>query len=243
MAALQPVALHRADDVDYRGALDWQYATAAAVLAARETATIRQATGSEALALIQHRPVYTLGARGQASNVLASAEALAARGAEVIEVDRGGDVTFHGPGQLVAYPILDLRARGIGAVEHVRLLEQTVIDVLEVFGLQAERVRGRPGVWVAGAKVAAVGVRVQRGVSRHGLALNVDPDLSWFDSIIPCGIVDAEVTSMARSLETPPSFEAVVDAYRAAFEGRYALTLVEADGPSLAVRRPVEALV
>ena len=237
MVSLRTVAIHRADDVEYRRALDWQYATADAVRGAR-------AGGSwgEALALIQHRPVYTLGARGKASNVLAPASELAARGAEVIEVDRGGDVTFHGPGQLVAYPILDLRERGVRPVEHVRLLEQTLIDVLEHFGLRAERVRGRPGVWVDGAKVAAVGVRVQRGVSRHGLALNVDPDLGWFDAIVPCGLADAEVTSMARLLEVPPTFEEVVDAYRAVFEDRYASRLVPADGPPLATRQATEVL-
>ena len=160
----------------------------------------------------------------------------------MIPVDRGGDVTFHGPGQLVAYPILDLHARAIRPVDYVRLLEQTVIDTLATFNLAAERVRGRPGVWVNGAKIAAVGVRVQRGISRHGLALNVDPDLSWFDAIIPCGIADAEVTSMSRLLPTAPTFEAVVTAYRAAFEHRFASRLIEvSDSPLAGV--PSEAVL
>lgn len=215
--------LHRSDDADYRTSLEWQVATATTV---RESRGIR--VSPEALALVQHRPVYTLGARADGSNVLTPAPVLAERGAEVVEVDRGGDVTFHGPGQLVAYPILDLHARGIRPVDYVRLLEQTVIDVLEGFDLRGERVRGRPGVWVNGAKVAAIGVRVSRGVSTHGLALNVDTDLSWFDAIVPCGLPDAEVTSLARLLESAaPSFDAVVAAYRTVFEQRFDSRLVE----------------
>jgi lipoyl(octanoyl) transferase len=223
------VRLHRADGVAYRRALDWQLATAEAVLSSREGGP-----SAEALALIQHEPVYTLGARADGSNVLTPAPVLAARGAEVVPVDRGGDVTFHGPGQLVAYPILDLHARGIRPVDYVRLLEQTVIDVLEGFGLAGERVRGRPGVWVDGAKVAAIGVRVARGVSRHGLALNVETDLSWFDAIVPCGIADAEVTSMATMLgDHAPSFEGVREAYRGVFERRFASRLVEMESSPL----------
>jgi lipoate-protein ligase B len=242
MDTLRTIALHRADDVDYRFALDWQIAASGAVRAARGGGASPEAPSPEALALIQHRPVFTLGARADGSNVLATPAALAARGAEVIEVDRGGDVTFHGPGQLVAYPILDLHARGVGGVEHVRMLEQTVIDTLSAFDLAAELVRGRPGVWVNGAKVAAVGVRVQRGVSRHGLALNVDPDLGWFDAIIPCGIADAEVTSMARLLGAAPAFEDVVIAYRAAFEARYGSRLIQTAGTPLTIDEPAEVL-
>ena len=164
---------------------------------------------------------------------------LAARGAEVVAVDRGGDVTFHGPGQLVSYPILDLHTRDLRAGDYVRLLEQTVIDTLERFDVRGERVRGRPGVWVGRAKVAAIGVRVARGVSTHGLALNVDTDLAWFDAIVPCGIADAEVTSMARLLGAPPLFDQVVDAYRAAFEHRFDSRLVAVESSPLA---PAEAV-
>lgn len=229
MTGPRTVALHRADGVDYGAALDWQRATAEAVRSARES---EGAQRPEALALIQHLPVYTLGARATDSNVLEPRAALAARGAEVLSVDRGGDVTFHGPGQLVAYPILDLHARGIRPGDYVRLLEQTVIDTLEAFQLRGERVRGRPGVWVDGAKVTAIGVRVSRGVSTHGLALNVDTDLGWFDAIVPCGIADAEVTSMGRLLGGAPAFEEVVDVYRAAFEQRFDSRLLDAvDSP------------
>ena len=213
--------------MDYRTGLDWQIATADAVRESRSGSA-----SAEALALIQHQPVYTLGARGDPSNVLVSEAALAARGAAVVAVDRGGDVTFHGPGQLVAYPILDLHAREIRPGDYVRLLEQNVIDVLESFGLGGERVRGRPGVWIDGAKVAAIGVRVQRGVSTHGLALNVDTDLTWFEAIVPCGIPDAEVTSMARLLGDAPPFEDVVGAYSTAFERLFDSQLVATAQPS-----------
>jgi lipoate-protein ligase B len=230
------VSLHRADDVDYRHAQSWQLETADRLRAARGTTEASQPL--EALALIQHCPVFTLGAAANGANVITSLADLAARGTEVIPVDRGGDVTFHGPGQLVAYPILDLHARATRPVDYVRLLEQTVIDTLATFNLAAERIRGRPGVWVNGAKVAAVGVRVQRGISRHGLALNVDPDLTWFDDIIPCGIADAEVTSMSRLLDVTLSFEAVVSAYRTAFEYCFRAQLIEVNDTPLALPVP-----
>jgi lipoyl(octanoyl) transferase len=243
-ANARTVALHRADDVDYHHAQSWQLETAAQLQADRlytahdEPSALYPFEARETLALIQHRPVFTLGAAANRANVITPIAELAARGAQVIPVDRGGDVTFHGPGQLVAYPILDLDARAIRPVDYVRLLEQTVIDTLASFDIIAERVRGRPGVWVNGAKVAAVGVRVQHGISRHGLALNVDPDLTWFDAIIPCGIADVEVTSMSRLLPTAPPFGAVVTAYRAAFEHRFASRLIEVRDTPLALPTP-----
>ena len=112
---------------------------------------------------------------------------------------------------------LDLRARGLGPATYVRMLEQAIIDCLERFEVRAARVLGRPGVWVGDAKVAAVGVRVREGVSTHGIAINVSTDLSWFDAIIPCGIADAGVTSLARVLSAPPAHEAVEAAFVAAF--------------------------
>ncbi len=211
------VRLWRPGVVEYHRALAWQHERAAALHAGRE---------GEALALLQHPPVYTLGARGDDSHLLASPQALAAFGAQVVQTDRGGNVTFHGPGQLVAYPILDLRGRGIGAASHVRALEAIMIETAARFGVCAERVRGRPGVWVDGAKLGAVGVRVSRGVSRHGLALNVSTDLEWFARIVPCGIPDIEATSLQRLLgEAPPMAEAE-DALAAAFEREFGCRLV-----------------
>ena len=166
-----------------------------------------------------------------------SADELAARGADLEQVDRGGDITFHGPGQLVAYPILDLRCRGLRAGDYVRALEATVIDALGRWGVAARRLPGRPGVWTAPArpdgtpeKIAAVGVRIRRGVSTHGLALNVSVDLGWFDAIVPCGIRDAGVTSLERALGRPvPPGEAEA-ALAAAFERRFDAALASPAG-------------
>ena len=218
MAEGASVDLWRPGVVEYGRALAWQRERADALAAG---------VGGEALALLQHPPVYTLGARGNRAHLLATPEALAARGAAVVPTDRGGDVTFHGPGQLVAYPILDLRARGLGAAAYVRRLESVVIDALAAFGVEAGRAEGRPGVWVGGAKIAAIGVRVSRGVSRHGLALNVSTDLDWFGGIVPCGIADAGVTSMARLPGGAPPMRAVEDAMAAAFERAFGVRLVE----------------
>lgn len=186
-----------------------------------------RAGASPALILLEHPPTYTLGARAETRHLLASPELLAQRGAEVIESDRGGDVTFHGPGQLVAYPILDLRALALGPVAYVRALEATVIRALAAFGLDAGRIAGRPGAWVGNAKIAAIGVRISRGVTMHGFALNVTTDLSWFDAIVPCGIADAGVTSIQRLLGRAPSMREVEDAVGEAFGAEFGVYLAD----------------
>lgn len=152
------------------------------------------------LLLLEHFPVYTLGRGGDESNMLASPERLRELGAELIRIDRGGDITFHGPGQLVAYPIVELKDP-LDLRRYVRSLEAAVIDTAAAFGVQSGRVEGMAGVWVDGQrKLAAIGVRVKRGVTTHGLALNVNTDLGWFDEMIPCGLRDKGVTSLAREL-------------------------------------------
>lgn len=156
--------------------------------------------GRARLLLLEHPPTYTLGARGREEHLLLSEGALAELGAVVHRVDRGGDITFHGPGQLVGYPILDLRRWHQGPVWYVRSLETMLIEALSAFGIAARRAPGRPGVWVGDAKIAAIGVRVSRGITNHGFALNVKPDLSYFSHIVPCGLPDAAVTSMAEVL-------------------------------------------
>jgi lipoyl(octanoyl) transferase len=200
--------LHRLGLLRYHDAWRWQQATAA---------TVRDGA-PEALALVQHPPVYTFGRRVRLENLLLDRQDLACRGAQVVETDRGGDVTFHGPGQLVAYPILNLRRRGLGAADYVRLLEETMIRTAAAFGLTAGRVPGRPGVWVGDAKLGAVGVRVQGGVTTHGLALNVNNDLAWFDAIVPCGLSGIAVTSLERELGHPQDLAAVEDTLIHAFE-------------------------
>ncbi len=173
------------------------------------------------LLLLEHDPpVITVSRRpGAAGNVLAGDDLLARHGVERHETDRGGDVTYHGPGQLVAYPIVDLDLVGVRIHGWIRLLEQAVINTLAEFGIQAGRDPGATGVWVGrgadtpdgtgGRKIAALGVRVSRWVTMHGLALNVDPDLSHFDLIVPCGLAGRPVTSIATELGTAPAMDDV----------------------------------
>ena len=154
----------------------------------------------DTLILLEHPHVYTLGRRARADDVLADARELAAMGAEVHHTDRGGEATYHGPGQLVAYPIIDLRRWGGGPLKYVRALESVIIAALREFGIDAES-EGRPtGVWTGGRKIAAIGVKVSRRVTMHGFALNVSTDLSYFDRIVACGLPDARATSMRREL-------------------------------------------
>jgi len=170
----------------------------------------------DVLLLLEHTPVITLGRNAKAANVIASPELLAERGVELFECDRGGDVTFHGPGQLVSYPIFDLRGfsspdgqrRTLGAVEYVRRLEEVLIRTCADFRIAAERVAGLTGVWTTGteAKIAAIGVHISRGVTSHGFALNVNTDLEYFKLIIPCGIASKPVTSMAKEMGQQLSF-------------------------------------
>jgi lipoyl(octanoyl) transferase len=182
----------------------------------------------DVLLLLEHSPVITLGRNANAANVLASPDALAARGVEVFECDRGGDVTFHGQGQLVGYPIFDLRGfspqppaighqeehsnpaeslpfgrKTLGAVDFVRRLEEVLIRTCGDFGIPARRVAGLTGAWTAAdpaAKIAAIGVHISRSVTSHGFALNVNTDLSYFNLIVPCGISAKPVTSMEKEL-------------------------------------------
>lgn len=171
------------------------------------------------LLLLQHPPVITLGvkARSDRSHVLASEDLLSTRGVEVFESGRGGDVTFHGPGQIVGYPILDLRPDRCDVHKYVRDLEEVLIRTLAGLGLEAERSPGLTGVWVGREKVAAIGVRIARWITSHGFALNVNTDLSHFDLIVPCGIRDRGVTSLERLLGRTVEVAAVEDALIAAF--------------------------
>jgi lipoyl(octanoyl) transferase len=164
------------------------------------------------LLLLEHDPVYTLGRGGDPGNLLASPERLAAIGAELVRIDRGGDITFHGPGQLVAYPIVELRDP-LDLRRYVRALESAVSATAFEFGIRAGRRDGLPGVWVNDRrKLAAVGVRVRRGVTTHGLALNVSTDLRWFGEMVPCGIPECEVTSLEQEAGRPIPIEAVREA-------------------------------
>jgi lipoyl(octanoyl) transferase len=154
----------------------------------------------DVLLLVEHPPVLTVGVRGDGgrSHILASPDALAARGIEVHETGRGGDVTYHGPGQVVGYPIISLKPDRCDVHAYLRDLEEVLIRVAADFGIHAARVPGLTGVWVGEHKLAAIGVRISRWVTSHGFALNVAPNLEDFDLIVPCGIADRGVTSLAR---------------------------------------------
>jgi lipoyl(octanoyl) transferase len=163
------------------------------------------------LLLLEHFPVYTLGRGGNESNLLATPEHLREIGAELVRVDRGGDITFHGPGQIVAYPIVELKDP-LDLRRYVRTLEAAIIDTAAHFGVDGAQLKGHPGIWVDGErKLAAIGVRVKRGVTTHGLALNVNTELRWFDEMIPCGIHDKGVTTLARELGHPLPMDEVED--------------------------------
>ena len=151
--------------------------------------------------LLEHPPVLTLGRSAKQQHVLAPAEVLQAREISVHEVGRGGDVTYHGPGQLVAYPIVDLKPNRKDVRKYVWSLEETMIRTCGDFGLQASRIQGLNGTWIGDRKVGAVGVRISRWVTMHGLALNANSDLNYFDLIVPCGIQDKAVTSLSAELQ------------------------------------------
>ena len=213
------------------GTLD--YATAE-LLQKKLVALRKENQIGDVLLLLEHPPVITLGRNAKSANILASPELLAQRGVEVVECDRGGDVTFHGPGQLVGYPIFDLRAfttpdgdrKTLGVIEFVRKMEEALIRTCADFRISTERVPKLTGVWTrpntvskdAGrkdslereaAKIAAIGIHVSRAVTSHGFALNVNVDLSYFNLIIPCGITTRPVTSMQQELGTPQSLDRV----------------------------------
>jgi len=193
----------------YTPALEAQRAHHAQILASRDTADPIRGR----LLFVEHDPVVTITKRpGVADHLLADPDRLAALGIAVERTDRGGDITYHGPGQVVVYPIVDLNALGLRLHDYMRALEQAVIDTVAVYGLSADRETNATGVWVRSApnaptsKICAMGVRVQRWVTLHGLALNVTTDLSHFDTIVPCGLAGRGVTSLSRELGTrcPP---------------------------------------
>ncbi|MCH8815224.1 MAG: lipoyl(octanoyl) transferase LipB [Chloroflexi bacterium] len=177
----------------------------------------------DTLLLLEHEPVYTTGRSDVSGNLRVSPESL---GAPLVRSDRGGDITFHGPGQLVAYPIVDLKMAGLGVARYVRSLEEVVIRTLYRYGIEAALECALTGVWIGKRKIAAVGVRVGRPlggrgawVTTHGFALNVDVNLDWFGKIVPCGIPDREVTSIAGLIGQAPSVREVAKSISRDFAG------------------------
>lgn len=210
--------LIRAGLVDYRAAWEWQ----------RRLAAERSAGGPDTLLLVEHPPTITLGNRAGAANVLVPEEALARRGVALVQSDRGGDVTYHAPGQLVGYPILKLSQHGGDLGRYVRSLEEAVIRTLARYGVAGGRVPGLSGVWVddGSAKICALGVKLSAGgITSHGIALNVSIDLAGFDLIVPCGIAGRGVTSIAAQIGQAPPLAEVAAAFAEEFAAIFAVTL------------------
>ncbi len=216
--------------VPYQQAWDLQGQLAGKIAAGHQPPT---------LLLLEHPHTYTFGRRGQAANLLWSEAELKQRGVEVFWVDRGGDVTYHGPGQLVGYPLIPLASSGMAPstqndsstlpqvdyVGYLRRLEQMLIQALHPFGVEAARIKNLTGVWVNGAKIAAIGVKVDaHGITRHGFALNVAPDMSYWNGIIGCGLAGYPITSLANILTDPPSMPQVIQAIIPAFEDVFQTT-------------------
>jgi len=186
---------------DYREVWEMQEATLEKV----KKQKLQGEVTSNYLFFVEHLPVYTLGRSGKEANMLAGTLQLKAKKAELIRVDRGGDITFHGPGQLVVYPVLDLENFGWGVKEYVNRLEEVVVRTLACYGIESGRVAGATGVWLEQGtlrerKICAIGVRCSRYITMHGFALNINTDLDYFNLIHPCGFVDKGVTSMQQEL-------------------------------------------
>lgn len=194
-----------------------RYADALERMTARFEDRLKDRAG-DALFLLEHEPVLTMGRRADDTNILLDRDRLAADGVDVFETGRGGDVTYHGPGQIVAYPVVDLRPDRCDVRCYVHDLEEVMIRTCALHGITAGRVDGLIGAWIDGArKIGAVGVRLSRWVTMHGFALNVTTDLAGFSMIVPCGISDRGVTSIAAEVGADPDFDAVMDQVESTF--------------------------
>ena len=205
--------------MDYKQCWDLQRSLFDALIEKKSELRSGVATESDesigTILLVEHPAVYTLGKNGKESNLLLGEEYLRSIGADFYRIDRGGDVTFHGEGQIVGYPIIDIERVGIGLRDYINALEQSVIDTVAHYGIEAGRLAGASGVWLGSAeernlrKICAIGVRASRFITMHGFALNVTTDLRYFNHINPCGFTDKGVTSMERELGSAPDMEEV----------------------------------
>ena len=202
--------------IDYEEAYDLQKRFWAEKTAGKE---------DDILLLLEHKPTLTLGKSGKLKNLLIERDELADKKIPLYFTDRGGDITYHGPGQLVAYPIVDLRKRGKDIHRYINDLQEAVIGTLADFSIVGEKDQKHVGVWVGKDKVCAIGVAVHQWITMHGLALNVDPDLNSFSLITPCGIVGRGVTSMAKLGESAPSMEEVTIRFIAHFSRVFSLPM------------------
>lgn len=178
------------------------------------------------LLLVEHPPTYTFGKSADHNNLLVNDEFLKSIGAKAFEIERGGDITYHGPGQLVGYPILNLKRMGIGVRQYVHQLEESIIKTVAHYGVLAYRIDGQVGLWVdqevgPPKKIAAIGIKVSQGITMHGFALNVNTDLNYFNHIVPCGITDKGVTSIQLELGHEVSLDEVSQTYTRIFKGLF----------------------
>lgn len=216
--APRPLAVRRLGRVRYADGLSLQQA----LVAERQAGRI-----PDTLLLLEHEAVFTLGRNARRENVLFPADELRARGFDVFETGRGGDVTYHGPGQVVGYPILDLSPDRRDVHRYVRDLEEVMIGACADYGIEARRIPGLTGCWVGETKIGAIGVRIARWVTSHGFAFNVTSDLAPFSLIVPCGIRDRGVTSLHVLLGRPVPLEEVMDRLVARFGGVFERDPVE----------------
>jgi lipoate-protein ligase B len=204
--------------VEYQAAWDLQLS----LVAIRKTGIISR----DIVLFLEHQPVFTLGRRGGLDNLAVPLDFLENEGIPLIHVERGGDITFHGPGQLVVYPIIDLRAAGLGVADYVTALEEVMIRIAADFQVRAERNRKNRGVWVGNNKLGSIGVAVRRGVSFHGLALNINTSLTPFSWIHPCGLSDIDMTSLGHELSREVSMDQVRASARHNLESVFGVHLV-----------------
>lgn len=213
--------------IEYKEAYDLQKRIWAEKAAGKE---------DDALLLLEHTPTLTLGKSGKLENLLVEKDELTRKKVSLYFTDRGGDITYHGPGQLVSYPIVDLRKRGKDIHRYVNDLQEAIVGTLADFSIVGEKDQKHVGVWVGKDKICAIGVAVHKWITMHGLALNVDPDLNLFSMITPCGIVGRGVTSMARLRKSAPSMEEVMNRFVAHFSRVFSLTMEHGSIDQLRVR-------
>lgn len=212
----------RFKDADYQELWDFQEQLAQKMQADEEV--------EDHLLLIEHRPVYTIGRDGTDADLLVPSKVLKEEGINVYHTNRGGKITYHGPGQLVGYPIINLKRHGRDLLIYIRKLEESLIELLEEYQISTHRIEGLPGIWIGNNKIAAIGIGVKRWITRHGFALNVNTDLRPFFRINPCGLVDKGVTSMRKNLKHCIDIEEVSIKYIDIFTKIFA---VESEGSEI----------
>jgi len=233
-AFMEAVEYRELGTIDYKTAWDYQDVLMKKNLEAKATAAETAARTKHYLLLLEHPPVYTLGKSGKMEHVLINDADRERKGIQFFHTNRGGDITFHGPGQLVGYPILDLEKFYTDIGRYLRDLEEVIIRTIAEYGIEGGRSAGETGVWIdagiAGRerKICAMGVRCSRWITMHGFALNVNTDLQYFDHIIPCGIQNKQVTSIERELGHTVPMEEVMGKFRKHFEAVFAVKLVTA---------------